>query len=207
MTPIVDLAKKLSVDHQVRQNYEDSMTYSFVNKSQSSVNPSTPNCSFMVFELLIDIILLAQHTATMTDIIDLCAEEYKDNEIEKRRINEFRENYTPAMSIHWYTRDSFVYRILNKALRVQDIDVLVAFRFIIKDIHEQLSTLQQAQNNNSLKVYRGQCIKREQVQEMESNIGSIISFHHFLSTTLRRSKALEFIPGSLADPNLSLIHI
>ncbi|CAF1016888.1 unnamed protein product [Adineta ricciae] len=202
VTPIADLAKKLSVDHQVRQNYEDSMAYSFVNKSQSSINPNTPNCSFMVFELLIDIILLAQHTAAMTDIINLCADEYKDNEIEKRRIDEFREKYTPATSIHWYTRDSFVYRILNKALRVQNIDVLVAFRFIIKDIHEQLSKLQQAQNANSIKVYRGQCIKRAQVQEMESNIGGIISFHHFLSTTLRRSKALEFIPGSLADPNL-----
>ncbi|CAF1018912.1 unnamed protein product [Adineta ricciae] len=200
--PIVDLVKKLSIDHQVRQNYEDSIAYSFVNKSQSSVNPNTPNYSFMVFESLIDIILLAQHTTAMTDIINLCADEYKDNEIEKRRINEFRENYTPATSIHWYTRDSFVYRVLNKALRVQNIDVLVAFRFIIKDIHEQLSKLQQAQNANFIKVYRGQCIKRAQVQEMKSNIGGIISFHHFLSTTLRRSKALEFIPGSLADPNL-----
>ena len=43
-----------------------------------------------------------------------------------------KKTYSSETAIWWYTRDSFIYRILNKALRTQNIQILISFRFLIK---------------------------------------------------------------------------
>ncbi len=42
---------------------------------------------------------------------------YNDNLSVINKIKEFKENYTPEQAIKWYTRDTFVFRVLNKAFR------------------------------------------------------------------------------------------
>ena len=72
------------------------------------------------------------------ELIALCKEEYSDNTNELRVIDEFDEDYSPKRSLWWYTRNSFLSRILNKALREQNIDLLYRFRFSISDLQYQL---------------------------------------------------------------------
>ncbi|CAF1568544.1 unnamed protein product [Didymodactylos carnosus] len=56
-------------------------------------------------------------------------------------IDDFDKNYDSKEAILWYTRDSFLCKLLNKAFRTENIDIIFKFRFFIIDLHYQLSRL------------------------------------------------------------------
>ncbi|CAF1488398.1 unnamed protein product [Didymodactylos carnosus] len=93
----------------------------------------------MYSQLIKDILIGMEHTdEAKREMIQFCRQQYEENDGELRCINEFERDYRPSKAIWWYTRESFLYRILNKALRIQDIDVLYKLRFFIADLHKQL---------------------------------------------------------------------
>ena len=93
----------------------------------------------------------------------------------------------------WYTRESFVHKVLNKALRVQNIDLLFLFRFFIRDIHQQIK---QYQCSSSICVYRGQLISNEELQRLKDSVGEFISINSFFFASLDRRLALFCIADS-----------
>jgi tetratricopeptide (TPR) repeat protein len=115
--------------------------------------------------------------------------------MQKRKsvIEEFEKTYSPAKSLWWYTCQSFVYRILNKALRTPDLRVLIVFRFLIKDIYEQLKQEQNKQSNSNVSVfYRGQDMTKDELAKIQSSVNEFISMRNFLSTTTDRRVAESF---------------
>ncbi|CAF1261651.1 unnamed protein product [Didymodactylos carnosus] len=124
----------------------------------------------------------------------MCRESYADNPHEEAMIREFERDYHPQRSIWWYTRDSCLYRILNKALRLQDIDLLFSMRFFIKDISQQLKDEHRkfAGKNGVMRVYRGQAVATEEINKLRCGEGQLISFNSFLSTSLNKDAALIF---------------
>ena len=193
MTSIPDLVGNIMRDQRIRDRYENSMS---INSYQLDSCTTKPNYSFMMFQLLAELILSIKQTSDMNELVQRCRDEYKGNKVEERRIDEFKRTYTPETSIEWYTKDCFVYRILNKALRVQDIDVLVALRFFIRDVYQQLTKLQQAQKIDVMEVYRGQILPAADLERLKSAIGQILSFHSFLSTSYNRDQAMAFVISS-----------
>ncbi|CAF2251126.1 unnamed protein product [Rotaria magnacalcarata] len=73
------------------------------------------------------------------EMIDRCRMYYRGNEKEIKNIAEFEKGYTPNQAIRWYTRDSFIYKLINKALRTDDIDSLYNYRFYIVDLSKCLA--------------------------------------------------------------------
>src|SRR5205823_6446303 len=69
---------------------------------------------------------------------EICRNYYRGNLKELENINEFEETYKSNDAIFWYTRQSFVYRLVNKALRTEDYEALLIFRFFIIDLCENL---------------------------------------------------------------------
>jgi hypothetical protein len=65
-------------------------------------------------------------------------------------IEEFAQEYDSSKAIYWYTKDSFVYRDINMALRTDNILIIYKFRFIIQDIYRQLKTLYEQQKKTSI---------------------------------------------------------
>ena len=63
---------------------------------------------------------------------------YEGNDSQLNMIYEFRLSYSPDKALQWYTRESFFYRVLNKALRTQNIELLFLLRSFISDIGQQL---------------------------------------------------------------------
>jgi hypothetical protein len=100
-------------------------------------------------------------------------------------------------AIWWYTRENCLYRLLNKALRVQNIDVLFAFRFFIKDMFKNLSEehkkCKRSSTNQFIRVYRRQVISADEFDRMHNSIGELISINSFFLTSRNRKRALEFI--------------
>ncbi|CAF1154359.1 unnamed protein product [Rotaria sp. Silwood1] len=134
------------------------------------------------------------------ELIKLLKNEYKDNDAELKLINEFNHKYQSVKAIWWYTRESCVYRLLNKALRIQNVDILFLFRNVIRDIFEQLRAHQCQEH---ITVYRGQVISKEELNQLRESMGNIISMNSFLSTTLNRRVAVEFLQESISSSSVS----
>ncbi|CAF3052586.1 unnamed protein product, partial [Rotaria sp. Silwood2] len=169
-------------------------------KSIRDLNEET--ASFMWSQLLMRIILIMydnRDDRAKKDFIDTCRIRYKDDVYEQNRIAEFERTYTTGQAIHWYTKDSFLYRCLNRAFRTVDIDIIYRFRFIIAELHEQLASLPRPSTPN-LVVYRGQIISTDEMKTIDANQKKgFISINTFLSTSESANHAT-----SLSSLNMNL---
>ncbi|CAF0871705.1 unnamed protein product [Didymodactylos carnosus] len=166
--------------------------------SAEEINKQDP--SFMWFQLLVDILLNMKHTDdTKQEMIDLCQERYKDNEEQLEYIREF-QTYAPGKAIWWYTRNCFLYGMLNNALRTLDIGTLFKLRFFITDLHDQLKQFHsEFIHSTSIKVmtvYRGQGMSLEELKKCTT--GGLLSMHHSMSTSTEKKQALVFVDQALS---------
>jgi hypothetical protein len=152
---IVSLIEGLKRDLQLV--YRNSNPVTILAPASSSEPTNTLNAMFMYCELLKEIFLEMNHgEQSRRALIDYCKCEYADNEIALRVVDEFDRDYAKHSPTWWYTRDCFVYRMLNKALRTHDIEVINKFGFFIKDLHRQLEDLRRTLPSGNFTVYRGQ---------------------------------------------------
>ncbi|CAF1032842.1 unnamed protein product [Adineta steineri] len=177
-----------------------------------SISNTNKNCDqttsdldgrFVHSQLLIDCLLRMEPMLTdKNEFISFSLNEYHDNEDMLKIIKEFEDEYSSDRAIWWYTRETFIYRLLNKSLRIQNIDLLFCLRFLIRDIEQQL---QQYKCSSPLIVYRGQLISSEELELLKQSKGTLISMNSFLSTSLNRSTALEFLNTNINDNKLQRI--
>ena len=60
-----------------------------------------------------------------------------------RQIEEFDETYTSDKAIYWYTRDTFLFRLVNKTLRTQNnFNIIFTLRYYLTDLISELRTAQ-----------------------------------------------------------------
>ncbi|CAF1033781.1 unnamed protein product [Didymodactylos carnosus] len=162
-------------------------------------NLSNENQVFMWFHLLIKILLrMTDDDLAKSEFIDYCKDFYA-NKPNLKQIDEFNQRCTPTDALVWYTKDSFVYRIINKALRLQNIYIIYKCRFLLKHIYNQitlghLNYLEKLKTYDvdSVKVYRGQIIHKNELENIQNNPGNLISMNSFLSTTTDSNVAEMF---------------
>jgi tetratricopeptide (TPR) repeat protein len=142
---------------------------------------------------------------SIPELVDLCRQQYADNDSQLQTINEFQRNYENWFSIWWYTRDSFVYRLLNKALRQQNIDILFLFRFLIHDIYILLQEQQKDFDQDIILLYRGQWLHKAEFESLKNSKGQYISMNSFLSTT--KNRQLAVIYAGLDDTGKNLTSV
>jgi tetratricopeptide (TPR) repeat protein len=152
---------------------------------------SEESAKFMWYQSIITVLLLmAKYCNAKTEMIAESRACYHNDEIEKKKIIDFEENYAPTKAFWWYTYDSFVYRLLNKALRTQNIEVIFKFRFFINDLHKQIQQLYQqyliSNTRHCLTLYRGQRMTMGEIQLLKDNVNEVISMNSFLSATTSR---------------------
>ena len=71
-------------------------------------------------------------------MIDACRDYYRGHKTVLSKIDEFTSTYNANDCIRWYTKDTFVYKLINKALRTEDIEQLYTFRYFITDLSKSL---------------------------------------------------------------------
>ncbi|CAF4402433.1 unnamed protein product [Rotaria sp. Silwood2] len=158
------------------------------------------NGYFVHSQLLIDIVFrMKSSSADKHELISLCKEEYKNNASTLAVIADFERDYVSDRAVWWYTRESFLYRILNKALRTQNIDLIFLFRFFLRDLRQQL---EQHQLSSSIRTYRAQLISIEELEKLKKSIGYYLSMSSFLSTSVDREVALFLLGDSDVSDDL-----
>lgn len=177
------------------------------NEKLKGGNLSDANWRFMWMYSFMDVLLrispsLPSSIANIekNQLVKILQTLFFDNENAMREIQKFEKHYSSDKAITWYTSESPLYRVLNRALRERDLKLLLSFRFFIFDIYKQLLHEYENSNRTTLPsiVYRAQFMPSYTVLRMTGSIGGYVSMNSFLSTTLNRRVALEFV-GKLKD--------
>jgi tetratricopeptide (TPR) repeat protein len=121
-------------------------------------------------------------------MMEFCRDKYLKNTIQLELIDEFDGNFKPDDAIHWYSRqDSFVYKMVTRACRNLDIDILYKLRFIIQHLHRQLVDSRQ---KHSLMVYRTCRIRKDLWEKLKSYEDGLLSFNEFLRVSKQPSTSV-----------------
>ncbi|CAF1452370.1 unnamed protein product [Rotaria sp. Silwood1] len=217
------LIDEITEDQKIRNLTEDTVPMSILNrtavaKETTAKDISKEMGSILWFQLLIDVLLRMTHTNdAKTELIQTWRENYMGNSSELRIIEEFESQFKRDKAVWWYTRQSSLYRILNKALREQSIDTIFAFRFFLTELSKQVSQIYhsymnhiklvgiQSNDKNIIHVYRGQVIAKEELEHMQASIGGFISINSFFSTSRSKTKARQFAKQSTVTENLNRV--
>ncbi|UJR07199.1 hypothetical protein I4U23_011487 [Adineta vaga] len=140
------------------------------------------------------------------DLIIECCKRFANDSLELSYIDELDVEYKPERAVWWYTRPTFMSKMLNSALLTQDINVLYKMRFFVKDLHLELVKLHsqfiQTLKSTSITVYRGISLQEDGFRQIEQNCGGLISFNTFLSTTIERKVALSFATQKMGSQGI-----
>ncbi|UJR24677.1 hypothetical protein I4U23_006050 [Adineta vaga] len=174
--------------------YDTTCTIVYSSKDNQSLHKSL-NGQFILYQILIEY-LLDEKSPISKGKPTLYQYFKPDNQFDQRILKEFDKEYTSDKAIYWYTRDASIYKFLNKALRLQNLDDVIAFASLIRDIDRQLKeeykTFVKTKKTSIIQVYRGQLIHKDEINRLKSNQGQLISMNSFLSTSANREKALHF---------------
>ncbi|CAF1058520.1 unnamed protein product [Didymodactylos carnosus] len=199
-----ELIEKVSKDQTLRNIIEDPVPMSIskrtsIVKELTAKDVSKAMGAILWFQLLIEVLLRMPHAEdAKRDLLQTWKENYSGNPSELEIIDAFEHQYTKENAIWWYTRECSLYRILNKALREQSIDIMLLFRFFMSELSKQMSELYSDQNLRNgaggriIHVYRGQTIAKEEFEQMQQGIGGFISINSFFSTSMDESNAIRF---------------
>ncbi|CAF2660116.1 unnamed protein product [Rotaria sp. Silwood2] len=160
---------------------------------------SKESAEFIWFQLFKDVILrMPKDAQAKEQMVQFCRHYYHDNSSQLSLIDEFQRDYVPSDAIKWYTRDSFVYKLVNKALRTEDIEQLYTFRFFISDLSTQLVIGHQKLKTQKeyIFLYRGLRMQLDELYVLRGHEGSLIATNGYLSTTRSKKVAMDFAMDS-----------
>ncbi|CAF4564104.1 unnamed protein product, partial [Rotaria sp. Silwood2] len=202
-SPIIDSIKLI-----ILKNNRNSIGISFISVDDASdPNLDQLDQSFMYTQLLKDILLDSEYDeGWIENFATYCR---NNNSGELNNINRFEREYRDHLPVWWYTSDSFLCPMLNRALRTQEVETIIKMGFFIQDLYRQIEELHSDQFANSqaqlLIVYRGQGISSTDFEKLKKAKGGLISFNNFLSTSADKDVSSMFAESILVDPELIAI--
>ena len=199
-----ELISRIQEDHKNEKKVQEPLSINvFITKAGANKSTTGVNGQFVFSQVLIDCLLRLKSTdIDKNELIDCCQIEYQGNEIELNNLREFQAKYSSDKALWWYTRESFFYKILNAALRTQNIHMIFLFRAFIGDMSRQL---QKKQANHPLRVYRSQLMSTEEIRNLKQHINQLISVNSFFSTTRERDTALFLLGNPTSQVDLERV--
>ena len=192
-----------SLQHVVKQLNHDSITISFigVGEGASGDNLNQLEPSFMYTQIFKEILLeMDFDDQSVKNFATYCRNGNYGSSV---NINQFENDYQPELAIWWYTYPSFVYSLLNHALRMMEADTIIIMGFFIRDLHRQIKKLHQQQINayddKPFIAYRGQGLSTTDFEKLRKTEGALMSFNSFFSTSKDQEVSLGYAMGALTN--------
>ncbi|CAF3640033.1 unnamed protein product [Rotaria socialis] len=123
----------------------------------------------------------------------------RQQKIPEIQINSLQSTYHQKSPVWWYSKSMFLHSMLNRALRLLDMEKMIKLGFFIRSLHLQLKQLHQEQSSNfqqAFTVYRGQELSQQDFQNLCNSKGGLLSFNNFLSTSKKKEVAMNFVNDS-----------
>lgn len=186
---------RIKTDQHQREHskIDELLPFCIINSNDNNHEQSTTDLGgqFLHSQLLIDCLIKMKSTdKDKNELIALCKQRYLQNPAELKIVEEFEREYSSKRAVWWYTRDSFLHKILNKALRKETIHLLFLFRFVIHDLAEHLKA---NKCSSAVRVYRAQFMSNDEIQMFKNSLGECVAINSFFSTSTDRQQARSFI--------------
>lgn len=137
---------------------------------------------------------------------EIFSDYYKGNTKKEQILKNFIHTYVASKATWWYSKEIFIYDVLNKALRERNIQIICAFHFFIQDLYKSIECGHRLFNESGspMFTYRGQRIHQMDISRIkeEYDLDLRLSINSFLSTTLDREVAVFFIDGFKPEDEL-----
>ncbi len=188
----------------------NSISISFVatNDGTSNANLDQLDQSFMYTQILKEILLTIDFKQVhFNEFLTYCREQFIDNDAELKNIDMIEKEYLHHQPIWWYTYQYILYSMLNRALRLMEVNLIVKMGFFVRDLHNYIATLHAEQyggksQSDSFIVYRGQGLSHTDFNQLKKTQGGLMSFNNFLSTSVNPKVSLAFAESNQDDPDL-----
>ena len=154
--------------------------------------------ALLAHQRTIDTIVFSEPTfEARAEMLNECRRLYQDNPVILKDIDAFDHSYNSRGILEWYTRDTFLFRVVNDALRSDDVQMMFKMRYIVADLYCQLRSLHQESvglnpTRNRLRVYRGQMMSPTQLKNFWQLRGKTFSIKTFFSASTSLQVALYF---------------
>jgi len=116
---------------------------------------------------------------------------------EESHIKDFQKDYNQYKMekvFEWYTKDCFLYKVLNNCLRIATSDSIQYCRLILKDLETAIKERYRLKSHSlSGLLYRGTYLSRKEWAILQDNVGKDIEMYGFLSTSKLKSVGEEFV--------------
>ncbi|CAF2050257.1 unnamed protein product [Rotaria magnacalcarata] len=131
-----------SIKEQVDLVNKQIQAFSFFDQHEKSTKElSKESAALLWFQLFNYVVArLPQNQQAKQKMVQICKDYYRGNESEIKLIEEFEKTYRSEYPLLWYSKQAFIYRLINKALRTEDVDLLYIFRFFICDLSKAFAT-------------------------------------------------------------------
>jgi len=131
---------------------------------------------------------------------------YDGNGIVLVEIDDFEILYESNAAIYWYTRDSFVCRVINQSLRLNNQKNIFKLRHILADIYSHLNQSVSSSSEFLPEIYyRGQLMLNEEFNYFKELQGKTIAINSFLSAATSIQVALLYTGKSNKDDHLTSV--
>ncbi|CAF1671331.1 unnamed protein product, partial [Adineta ricciae] len=178
-----------------KRKYEEDRSFNGLNKFAYFVDFWHP----LFVDLLFDLPQL-DYEREKSKFIEQCRIYYRANETMLLHIDEFERTYEAQFAVQWYKRNSFIYRLLNRVMRQENLRGILAIRFFILDICKQLHEIYQNYteavylDNSSFVVYRGIKLAKNDFVNMKKDLSpsTILSINTLFSTSQTLEVALVY---------------
>ncbi|CAF3258376.1 unnamed protein product [Rotaria socialis] len=131
----------------------------------------------------------------MLTMLDRCYQYYQGQQTELTSVNWFARRYRSQDAVHWFTKDIFLYRFVNKIFRTGDLEMFHNIRFYITHLSLQLMQLKHKQQGVMKGITIVYCELRQSEQELDilrNLVGTVIRTKGFMSASLNRQIAIFF---------------
>ena len=184
------------------------IAFNLFDQKQTAIKDlSKDSASFLWHQMLIYVLKgFPQDHQSKQQLLKVSREYYQNNKKQLEKIERFDNSYTYDQAIQWYTDDGFLCRLLNKALRTENIQLLYTFRFFIIDLCKAIEKESRIlKNKGILKYYRGTQIPNDELQKFDQNVGEIISTNGYFSTSKNMQVSLQFASTTHLNNNYKAV--
>lgn len=165
---------------------------------------SKESATFLLNQMLIHVLkALPDETESKEQILELCQSYYKSNQHKLKKIEDFQQSYSSDKAIESYMYESFLQKLLNKALRTEDIELICAFRFFIVDLCKSIEN--QSNDQGMVTFYRGAQIPTKDLDELKENVNRILVVNGFFTASRDSDVYLRYTSSNFVMHNFQRV--
>lgn len=176
--------------------------------SSNKINFEELDQTFIYSQILKDILIEIKYDNQSKDeFIDYLRILYMNNKNQLNEIEEFQQNYSFHSPIWWYTKEYFIYSMIHRILKTQDLQSIIKIGFFMQQLHQQIQNIHmktyQSIEKSNIIMYRGERMLNDDFENLKNNAGGLISFDSFLLTTKNKQTALSIVEQSINNPHVT----